>query len=100
MFYLVRQFGAFNECFTGHAAIVQAVAAHFVGFYQSHLCLDHRCNVGRHQPTRTAANDHHIAIKRLGFDRAPARIHLTLFHHVHGFAGHQRKQAQQYKRPQ
>ena len=96
---LVGQFGAFDQRFARHAAVVQAVAPHFVGFHQRDLGLDHRADVGRHQPTGTSTNDDQVAVKAFRLLAAPSGhkpcLALETLDHL---ARHQREQAQQHKR--
>ena len=98
--HLVRQLGALDQGLARHAAVVQAVAAHFVGLHQSHFGLDGGRNVARHQATGARANDDQVAIESFGFQVLPARVDLAALEPVCDFARQQRKQPQQHKRAQ
>ena len=88
--HLVRQLGAFDECLAGHAAVVEAVTTHLVGFNQRDFGFNRSGNVGRHQPTGPTTDHHQIAVKTFGFDGVPSRIHLAPLHVVEHFFNHQR----------
>ncbi len=95
---LVHQRRAFDQRLARHATVVEAIAAHFVGFYQRHFGFDHGGNVSRYQTRRAAANHHQVAVKVHGFYSAPACIDLAFLHQTHSPFGQQRKHPQQHKR--
>ena len=91
--HLLHGLGRANQGFAGHAAVVQAIAAHFVALNQGHLGLDSRRNVGRDQAARARANHHQVAVKALG--ARPARVQLARFQRGQDELGQQRKHPQQ-----
>ena len=62
--------GGADQGLAGHAARIQAVAAHLVALDQCHLRLHRRRDQRRHQPRRAGADDDHVGIKAA---RAPER---------------------------
>ena len=97
---LVRHLGRLDQRLAGHAAVVQAIAAHFVRFHQRDFGLDRRRNVGRHQACGTRANHDQVAVKGFGLQMGPARVHLAALEIVHNFARQQRENAQKHQRAQ
>ena len=90
--------GRANQGFAGHAAIVEAIPAHFVSLDQGDLGLDRCGQVGRHQSPRTSTNDHQVAVKALG--ARPAGVDLARLQGSDHELGHQRKQTQQHQTAQ
>ena len=93
--HLLRHPGAFDQGLARHAAVVQAIAAHDVGFHQRHPGLDGGGDIRRHQPAGTGADDDQVAVKAPGPLAVPARIHAAPLQRLHHRLGQQRKQAQQ-----
>ena len=78
-----------NQRFGGHAAGIQAVAAHGVLFNQTDLGL-YRCGyVGTDQAAAARTDDHQVAIKAVGF--LPAAVNPTRLDLIEYFACDQRK---------
>ena len=65
MLHFMRDLGAFDQGFARHAAVVEAVAAHFVGLNQRDFGFHGGGNIGRDQAPRTGANDDQVAVKLL-----------------------------------
>ena len=99
--HLVRQPRAFNQRLAGHAAIVQAVAAHGAHFHQRHPGLHRRSNIGRHQTARASAYDDQVAVKAARLLGLPAGVKPALLHPAQalprqpGETGQQHEGAQQ-----
>ena len=98
MAHLVRQRSTANQRLAGHTAVVQAVAAHFVGFNQRDFGLDNSCNVRSDQTARPRTNDHQIAVKFCGLNGFPARINLAAFKKIQHPFYDQRQKPEQYER--
>ena len=94
--YLMRQLGTSNQCLTRHATVVEAIASHLVRLDQRHLGLDHRRDVGGHQPTRSAADHDQIAVESCR--EIPFGINAAALQPGRNFFGDHRKNSQQYKR--
>ena len=90
-----EQLGRADQCLRGHAAGIQAIAAHFVFFHERYFGLHRRGDVGGDKTCRTAADHHHIAIKVRGL--RPFRIDLACLQTVDDFLGDDREDAEQHK---
>ena len=90
-----EQLGGADQCLRGHAAGIQAIAAHFVFFHECYFGLHRRGDVGGDKTCRTAADHYHIAIKVRGL--RPFRIDLACLQTVNDFLGDDREDAEQYK---
>ena len=98
--HVAQQRGGADQRLAGHAAGVQAVAAHLVRFHQRHPRLHGGCDVAGDQARRPGADDHHVAVEALGLAPGPARVHAACLPGSQGLLRQQREQAQQHERPQ
>ena len=60
--HLLRDLCALDQRLAGYTTVVETIAAHFGGFYQSHLDLDGGGDIGGDQTRSTCADHHQIAI--------------------------------------
>ena len=97
---LLRQRGRANQGLAGHAAGVQAVTAHAVGFHQGDAGFDGRGDVARHQPGGACADDHQVAIKAPRAQMTPGGQRAAGLQRRHQPAPGQRQHPQQRKGPQ
>ena len=95
---LMGQCGTADQRFGRHAAIVEAVASHFVRFDQRHLCLDRCRNISRHQAARARANHDQITVKTRRALRLPAGINAAALEKLHQALDAPWQHAQQHKR--
>ncbi len=77
--HLLGDFCRFDDCFAGHAAVIEAIATHLVRFDQGDFCFHSRRNVSRHQAACAAAYHHQVAVKAFWFDVIPLCIDLAFF---------------------
>ena len=91
----IRGPGAANQGFGGHAAGIEAIAAHLVLFYQGNLRFHRRRYIGRDQTGGTTANDQQVVVEMRGF--LPAGIHFAAADEAHHKLGNQGKETQQCK---
>ena len=98
--HFMRDLGAFDQGFARHAAVVEAVAAHFVGLNQRDFGFHGGGNIGRDQTPRTGANDDQVAVKLLRLQVQPAGVNLALLQDLGDLARQQGKEAEQHERAQ
>ena len=89
------QFGGTDQRLGGHAAGVQAIAAHGVFLYQADVGLDRCGNVGANEAAAAGTNYHQIAVELFG--PLPAFVDSTGLDHVQQAPGNQGEQPQQHE---
>jgi hypothetical protein len=85
-----------DERLGGHAAGVEAIAAHAILLDERHLRFHGSGDVGRDETRRAGADDDEIAVEARGF--RPARIDAARFHPFQDALRDQREDAEQRKR--
>ena len=96
--HLVGNASRFDQRLAGHAAVIQAVAAHFVRFYQRYFGFDCRSNVAGDQASGTAANDDQVAV--ILFGALPFGIDASALQKAQKLFSQHGKDAEQCKRQQ
>ena len=97
---MLRQPCALYQGLAVNAAVVQAVAAHFVSFSQGDFGFHSRCDVGRHQATSAPTDDDQVAVKLEWPLALPARVDFAPLQQRQSLACGQRQQTEHGKRAQ